>query len=66
MGDMTNTRKVLVGKPEEETARKTTVDERITLTLILWKYDGVDWIQLAQERDRWHSPVNTVMNLRVP
>ena len=27
---------------------------------------GMDWIQLAQERDRWRALVNTVMYLRVP
>jgi hypothetical protein len=26
---------------------------------------GVDWIRLAQDRDRWWAVVNTVMNLRV-
>jgi hypothetical protein len=29
-------------------------------------WDGVDWIQLAQDRDQWKALVNTVMNLRVP
>jgi hypothetical protein len=26
---------------------------------------GVEWIHLAQDRDRWRAVVNTVMNLRV-
>jgi hypothetical protein len=35
-----------------------------TITMILW--DGVDWVDLAQDRDHWRALVNTVMNLRVP
>jgi hypothetical protein len=27
--------------------------------------DGVDWIRLAQDRDRWRAVVSAVMNLRV-
>jgi hypothetical protein len=27
---------------------------------------GVDWIELAQDRDRWRAHVTGVMNLRVP
>jgi hypothetical protein len=27
---------------------------------------GMDWIELAQERDRWQVLVNVVMNLQVP
>jgi hypothetical protein len=29
-------------------------------------WDGVNWIDLAQDRDQWRALVNTVMNLRVP
>jgi hypothetical protein len=28
-------------------------------------WDGVDWIELAQDGDQWRALVNTVMNLRV-
>ena len=28
--------------------------------------DGVDWIELAQDRDRWRALVTAAMNLRVP
>jgi hypothetical protein len=29
-------------------------------------WDGIDWIDLAQDRDKWRALVNTIMNLRVP
>jgi hypothetical protein len=29
-------------------------------------WDGVDWIDMAQDRDQWRALVNTVLKLRVP
>jgi hypothetical protein len=37
---------------------------KIGLRLIGW--DGMDWIDLAQNRDQWRAFMNTVMNLGVP
>jgi hypothetical protein len=37
---------------------------RMDLGEIVW--DGMDWIDLAQDMDQWRALVNTVMNLRVP
>jgi hypothetical protein len=36
---------------------------RMDLEEIVW--GGVEWIHLAQDRDRWRAVVNAVMNLRV-
>jgi hypothetical protein len=37
---------------------------KIDLREIGW--DGMDWIELTENRDQWMALVNTVMNLRVP
>jgi len=37
---------------------------RIDVTEIWW--EGVDWMDLAQDRDWWLAVVNMVMNLKVP
>jgi hypothetical protein len=43
------------------------IDGRIILKLICKKRGGgLDWIDLAQDRDRWRAVVNAVMNLQVP
>jgi hypothetical protein len=36
------------------------------MVLMEIRFGGVDWIHLAQDRDRWRALVNTVMNLQVP
>jgi hypothetical protein len=68
MGEERNVYKVLMGKPEgkrplERPRRRWEDGIRTDLREIGW--GSVDWIQLAQDRDRWRALVNTVMNLRV-
>jgi hypothetical protein len=69
MGDKRNAYRILVGKPEGRRSlgrpRRRWVDNiEIDLREIGW--DGVDWVNMAQDRDQWRALVNTVMNLRVP
>jgi hypothetical protein len=58
-----------VGKPERKRPlgrpRRRCVDN-IKIDLGERGWDGVDWIDLAQDREQWRALVNTVMNLRVP
>ena len=60
--------RVLVGKPEVKRPlgrpRRRWEDN---IKMDLWEVGGAgDWLELAQDRDRWRTLVNTVMNLRVP
>jgi hypothetical protein len=40
--------------------------DNIKMNLREIEWHGMDWIDLAQDRDQWRALVNTVMNLRVP
>jgi hypothetical protein len=52
---------------EGENLENAGIDGRIILKWIFGKEnEGMDWIDLAQDRDRWRAVVNAVMNLRVP
>jgi len=43
------------------------VDRRIIFKWIFRKWDaGMDWVDLAENRDRWRALVSAVMKLRVP
>jgi hypothetical protein len=40
--------------------------DNIKMDLREIRWDGMDWIDLAQDRDQWRALVNTVMNIQVP
>jgi hypothetical protein len=40
--------------------------DNIKMDLREIRWDGVDWIDMAQDRDQWRALVNTILNLRVP
>jgi hypothetical protein len=67
MEENKNAYRIPVGKPERSLGRPRNGWEgksRMDFREMGW---GVmDWIDLAQYRDLWRAPVNTVMNLRVP
>jgi hypothetical protein len=69
MGEKRNAYRVLVGKPEGKRPlgrpRRRWVDN-IRLNLGGMGWGDVDWIGLAQDRNRWRALVNSVMNLQVP
>jgi hypothetical protein len=69
MGERRDAYGILVGKQEGKRplgrSRRRCVDNiKMDLREIGW--DGIDWIDLVQDRDQWRAPVNTIMNLRVP
>jgi hypothetical protein len=59
--------KVLMGKPEGKRplGRRHRWEDEVRMDLLEIGLRSVDWIQLAQDRDRWRPLVNTVMNLWV-
>jgi hypothetical protein len=40
--------------------------DNIKMDLREIRWDGMDWIDLAQDRDQWRALVNAVMNRRFP
>jgi hypothetical protein len=69
MGEKRHVYMILVGKSEGKSPlgrpRHRWVDN-IKMDLREIRWDGMDCIDLAQDRDQWRALVNMVMNLRVP
>ena len=69
MGEGRGVYRVLVGKLEGRRPLgrpRLRWEDNIKMDLQRVGYGGMDWIELAQDRDRWRALVNVVMNLRVP
>jgi hypothetical protein len=69
MGQKRNVYTIFVGKTEGKRPlgrprRRWENNTKMDLREIGW--DGVNWIDMAQDRDQWRALVYTVLNLRVP
>jgi hypothetical protein len=65
MGEYRNVYKVLMEKPEGRDYLEDQGIVGIRMDLRETGWGSVEWIQLAQVRNRWRALVNMVMNLRV-
>ena len=67
-GEGTGVHRVLVGKPEGKrplVRPRRRWEDNIKMDLQEMGGGGGDWMEMAQDRDRWRALVSTVMNLRV-
>jgi hypothetical protein len=69
MGEVRSAYNILVGRPEGRRPLgrpRRRWEDKIKIDLRDIGFGDVNWINLAQDRDRWRALVNTVINLRVP
>jgi hypothetical protein len=69
MGAKRGAYRILVGRPEGRRPLgrpRRRWEDNIKMDLREVGWVGMNWIELAQDRDRWRALVNAVMNLRVP
>jgi hypothetical protein len=69
MGEERGVHRVLVGKPEENRRLgrpRRRWEDNIKMDFQEVGWGRGDWMELAQDRDRWRALVSTVKNLRVP
>jgi len=69
MGEGRSVHRVLVGKPEGKRPLgrpRRRCEDNMKTDLLEVGGGCVEWMELAQDRDRWRALVSTVMNLRVP
>jgi len=67
--ESTGVYRVLVGKPGEKRPLgrpRRRWEDNIKMDLQEMASEGMDWIDVAQDRDRWRALVNAVMNLGFP
>jgi hypothetical protein len=68
-GEKRNSYRILVGTPEGKRSLrrpKHTSEGNIKMDLREIGWGGMDWIDVAQDRDQWRALVNTVITLLVP
>jgi hypothetical protein len=69
MGERRGVYRILVGKPEEKKPLgrpRHSWEDTIKMDLQEVGCGSMDWINVAQDRDRWRALVNVVIYLRVP